>query len=416
MTTVARTVTPNKTPSSKSHYKWVIVAVCALMLAITYGLMYSYSVFFKPLGDYFHWDRATVSLVYSASLVIRGAIAIGTGWLADKYGARKVMLICGLMLGLGLILSSQVQNLWEFFLTYAVLLSVGLSGAFGIGTAIVARWFMKNRGLALGIVSMGSGVGTLFLVPGNERLISAFGWSSAFIILGSTAGVLMMAVALLLRPAPPAAAASNKVEASGKNSAAIKEPTVWQAVKDVRLLLLMGAFLMFFFSIQIIMVHLVNYATDLGIAPLMAATFISIISLASIGGRFFMGVSAERIDIHYTLLLTRVLLIVAFICILFTRTVWSFYLFAVLFGVPYGGEIPQIPLFIGNYFGTKSMATLVGISSFVMNVGGALGSWAAGKIFDSTRSYNGAFLAGLATASVSLILIVILKKRNRPAT
>jgi predicted MFS family arabinose efflux permease len=274
---------------------------------------------------------------------------------------------------------------------------------------------MKNRGLALGIVSMGSGVGTLFLVPGNERLISAFGWSSAFIILGCAAGILMMAVALLLRPAPQAAPASDNLKTSGINSAARQDPTVWQAVKDVRLLLLMGAFLMFFFSIQIIMVHLVNYATDLGIAPLIAATFVSVISLASIGGRFFMGVSAGRIDIHYTLLLTRILLIVAFICLLFTRSVWSFYLFAVVFGVPYGGEIPQIPLFIGNYFGTRSMATLVGISSFVMNVGGALGSWAAGKIFDSTRSYNGAFLAGLATASVSLILIVLLKKHNPPA-
>jgi MFS family permease len=175
----------------------------------------------------------------------------------------------------------------------------------------------------------------------------------------------------------------------------------------------MGAFLMFFFGIQIIMVHLVNYATDLGIDPLIAATFISVMSIASIGGRFFIGVSAERVNIHNTLLLTRVLLIVSFIFILFTRQVWSFYLFAVLFGIPYGGEIPQIPLFISHYFGTKTLATLVGIGTFMLNVGGALGSWTAGKIFDTTHSYNGAFMAGLAASVVSLILIWILKGRNR---
>lgn len=93
----------------KLSYGWVIVSSCALMLALTYGLMYSYSVFFKPLASYFNWDRTTVSLVFSVSLVIRGTISIGVGWLADKYGARKLMVVCGLMLGLGLVLSSQVH-------------------------------------------------------------------------------------------------------------------------------------------------------------------------------------------------------------------------------------------------------------------------------------------------------------------
>src|SRR5512143_209238 len=122
-------------------YAWVIVIACTLMLAITYGLMYSYSVFFKPLADYFQWDRATVSLVYSASLIIRGALAIAAGWLADRYGARKVMAACGILIGLGLVLSGTVNSLWQLFLTYAALESMGLSGAFGITTALTSRWF-----------------------------------------------------------------------------------------------------------------------------------------------------------------------------------------------------------------------------------------------------------------------------------
>ena len=135
------------TNRNASSYGWVIVAACALMIGVTYGLNYSFSVFFKPLADYFNWDRATVSFIYSATLVIRGFVSIGTGWLADKYGARKVMIACGFLMGLGFLLSSRVTELWQFFLTYGVIGAIGLSGTFGIGTAIVARWFTKNRGL-----------------------------------------------------------------------------------------------------------------------------------------------------------------------------------------------------------------------------------------------------------------------------
>jgi OFA family oxalate/formate antiporter-like MFS transporter len=404
---------------SKVFYGWVVVAACTLMIAITYGLMYSYSVFFKPLADSFNWDRATVSLIYSASLIIRGVVAVGIGWLADRYGSMKLMVFCGFMIGLGLVLSSQVHTLWQLFLAYAVVEAIGLSGTFGIGTAMISRWFTKNRGLALGIASAGSGLGTLLIVPGTERLINAFGWSWAFFICGTIAGVIMMASALLLRPAPQSAMLGAKKSVSvvetdnNTTTTAQTGLTLGQAVRDPRMILLMAAFLLFFFSIQIIMVHLVNYATDMGVNPLVAATFISLIGAVSIAGRLSTGVGADKIGIHNTLIMTRVFLVVSFICIIFTKSLWAFYLFAVIFGLSYGGEIPQIPMFIGEYFGTKAMATLVGLNAFVTSIGGAFGPWEAGKIFDTTRSYQGAFISGVLAGLLSLILVLILRRINR---
>jgi MFS family permease len=399
-------------------YGWVIVAVCTLMIAVTYGLMYSYSVFFKPLADYFHRDRAALSAVYSISFVIRGAGSVGVGWLADKYGAAKIMAFCGFMLGLGLVLSSQVKELWQFYLTYGFIGAIGLSGTFGIGTAMVSRWFTKNRGLALGIVSTGSGLGTLLIVPGAERLINAAGWPKTFIICGVAAAVVMVAASFFLRPAPQKKMTVEKQSAYtvGPDNipvAAAGEITIKQAIKDSRMILFMGALLLFFLSIQIVMVHLVSYATDAGISPLMAATFISVIGAVSIAGRLLTGAGADKTGIYNTLIFTRVFLVASFICLLFTRPVWSFYLFAVIFGFPYGGEIPQVPLFVGKYWGTKSMATLVGLNTFVITVGGALGSWGAGKIYDATRSYQGAFIAGGVASLVSLILILILRQKSR---
>jgi MFS family permease len=239
---------------SKFFYGWVIVAVCTLMVAISYGLMYSFSVFFKPLADYFDWDRSTVSLIYSASLIIRGFMAIVVGWLADRYGSIKITVFCGIMIGLGLILSSQTHALWQFFIAYGVIEAIGLSGAFGIGTGITSRWFVKNRGLALGFVASGSGLGTFIIVPGNERLIAAFGWSQAFIICGIIAGLVMASTAFLLRPpSVKSALLTNKKPGSlavdsEHTAAPHDEITFGQTIKDSRMILFLASALLFFFQ------------------------------------------------------------------------------------------------------------------------------------------------------------------------
>jgi MFS family permease len=386
-------------------YGWVIVAASALMIFITYGLNYSYSVFFKPLAELLNGDRATISLIFSISMVIRGAAAIGTGWLADRYGARKIMVFCGLMMGAGYLLSSRVNALWQFFLTYAVVEAIGMSGIFGISSALVTRWFTRNRGLAIGIVVSGSGLGTFLIVPGVERLINAMKLSSTFLVIGIAAGSLMVIGALLLRPPRlPEHTSANEVPPAGAS--------LGEAVRDARLYMVMMCFLLFFIGTQIVMVHLVNYATDNGIDALVAATFIGVIGLASIASRLSMGVISEKVGLYWGFLFIGVSLALSFVLLLFTRSVWSFYLFTLLFSIPYGGEVTQIPLVIGRYFGARSMSTLVGMVVFAIGVGGALGPWLAGKIYDLTGSYDAAFITGAVIAAVSLGVIFLLKRRD----
>jgi MFS family permease len=401
----------------KVHYGWVIVAACTLLVGLSTGLMFSYSVFFKPLAEYFSWDRGTVSFVYSAAYIIRGAVAIGIGWLADKYSIRAILVFCGIMAALGLILSSQVNALWQMIITFAVIEAIGLSGAFSLGTTLVSRWFTQNRGLALGIVSTGSGLGTLFIVPISERLISSVDWSQAFLYSGIVGGVIMIGLALLLRPAPSSAASSttpSSKASSGRNSpSSTPDINLRQAIRDSRLLLIAAAFFLFFFSTQIVIVHLVNYATDVGISPAIAATFISIVGAINIVGRLGSGFISDRIGINMTMIMTISFLTLSFVFLLLTRSLWSFYLFAVVFSVPYGAEVPLLPLFIGKYFGTKNMATLLGFGLFLGSSGGALGAWVAGAIFDFSKSYQWAFIAGAAAGLLSLALMLILRKKSQ---
>ena len=377
--------------------------------------MYSYGVFFKPLADHFGWDRATVASVYSISLIVRGAMSIGIGWLADRYGAVKIMLFRGFMMGLGLVLTSRISHLWQFFITYSLVEAIGLSGAFGIATAMTARWFTRNRGFALGIVSAGVGVGTLVIVPGSERLIKAVDWSEAFLICGIAAGVIMMTAALFLRPAP-----SKGKEVSGQSSYENRkethegtvELTLIQAVRTRRMQIMMAAFLAILFCTQLVIVHLYNYATDIGIDPLMAAGLVSLVGVVSIGGRLVMGAWAEKLGIYNALIFCCILFIVSLAGLTLIRSVWMLYVFAVVFGFAYGGEVPQIPLFVGKFGGTRSMAALVGLTLFVGNIGGALGPWVGGKIYDLTSGYQWAFAIGAAAGLVALMLALILKREN----
>jgi MFS transporter, OFA family, oxalate/formate antiporter len=403
---------------NKFNYGWVVVASCTLMLTITFGLVYSYSVFFKPLVEHFDWNRATVSLIYSASVIIRAVISIGIGWLADKYGARKLMICCGAMIGLGFILSSQVQTLGQFILTYALVTSIGFSGAFCIGTAIASRWFTKRRGLAVGIVSTGAGFGTLFIVPLDTHLVNLYQWQHAFIYCGAAAAVLIIGLAFLLRPAPstpPTAEKSEEITVNSRAAVMSSGASIREALTDSRMILFMVAILFFFFGVQMIMVHLVNYATDPGIGmnPLTAATLMSVIGAVSIGGRLLTGIGSDKIGLQRTLVFTSILLTLSFVILIFMKSVWALYLFTVLFGICYGGEVSLVPLFVGKYWGTKNLATLVGFNSTANNIGGALGPWIAGIIFDATQSYEIAFISGAAAGLGCLILILVLGVKTR---
>ncbi len=387
-------------------YAWVIVAATALIVGTTYGLTYSYGVIFKPLVEYFNWNRATVSLVYSTGQIMKGVISIGAGWLADKYGVRKVLVTCGFIAGLGLVLSSRVTELWQFFLSYGVIHAIGLSGTFGICTTVVAYWFTKNRGLAMGIMASGSGLGTFFIVPAVERLLDAYDWSRTLLICGIAAGVLMVGAAATLREPPWRILATNT---PGSPPSRSEGATVREGIRDPRLFLVGLSFMSFFFGMQIVMVHLVNHATDIGIDPLVAATFISVIGIVSIVSRLGIGVGSDKVGIYGGLLFTRAFLVISFILLLFVRSTGSFYLFAVLFSIPYGGEITQTPLVISKYFGTRAMATLMGINLFFITLGGTLGPWLAGEVYDSTSSYDWAFIAGAIAAAFSILMVLLTK-------
>ena len=401
-------------------YGWVIVGACFVIMSMHTGLMYSYGVFFKHLIADFGWSRGATSGVHSLFMVVHGGFAIVMGWLADKFGPARIMAACAFIGGLGLALTSQINSLWQFYLTYGIIFGVGESAGFITTMATTARWFIKRRGLALGIVASGAGIGTMIMAPAAERLITVFGWSTAYLVLAVAVWAVMIPSALVLRRDP----AEKGLRPYGSDEAVIEMASIAQrevnaaetgialraAVLYKPLWVLFSIFFLFNFCLQMVMVHLVNYATDIGIASLIAATFISIIGLGSFVGRLLMGTASDRIGASNVLLICCIIMMAALAFLIFTRELWMFYLFAIVFGFAYGGEVPQMPVLVGRFFGLRAVAALVGVVVFGATIGGAIGAWVGGQVFDVTQSYQLAFNIAAVTSFISVVLTLMLKK------
>jgi MFS family permease len=342
-----------------------------------------------------------------------GVSSVVMGWLVDRFGPASVMLFCGVIAGLGLVLTSQVSALWQLYVTYGLVVGVGLGAHYPTCTATTVRWFVERRGLALGIVTSGVGLGTLLLIPAVEYLIVASSWSTAYFVLGIASWAIMILAALFLRRAPgDVARRSPGMAGPDMPPAVISEAgiSLKMAARYRPLWMLCATFFLFNFCLQMVMVHLVNYATDIGIASLIAATFISIIGVGGFIGRLSMGTVSDRIGSHNALIICCTILTVTLVFLIFTSELWMFYLFAIVFGFAYGGEVPQLPVLVGRFFGMRAVAALVGTVVFGATIGGALGAWVAGRIFDVTQSYQMAFTIAAVASLATMIITVMLKK------
>ncbi len=409
------------------NYGWVIVIASAVIMTLQAGIMYSYGIFFKHLIAEFGWSRAATSGVHSLFMISNGVFAIVMGWMVDRSGPARVMVFCSLLAGLGLVLTSRVTELWQLYLTYGIIVGIGISAGFITVTATTARWFTRRRGLALGIVSSGVGLGTLVLIPVVERLITAYDWSTTYLIIGLAAWAIMTPASLFLRRNPGererltydenGSAAS--VNAGNKKTAGLPAPesgmTAGTALRHRQLWMLIAIYFLFNFCLQMVMVHLVNYATDMGTPSFIAATFISIVGAGSLIGRLLMGTASDRIGSHNALLICCTILMITMVWLIFSRDLWMFYAFAIVFGFAYGGEVPQMPVLIGRYFGLRSVAVLVGMVVFGATFGGAIGAWAAGRLFDITQSYQLAFSIAAAASFLAVVMTLRLKQSRSPS-
>ena len=392
-------------------YGYFIVLAGFLGLMILYGTQYSFGVFFKPMLAEFGWSRALTSGAYSINEVLQAFTAIMAGRLSDRFGPRIVVTASGIFLGLGYLLMSQIGAVWQIYLFYGVLMSMG-SGTWVPFQSTAARWFVKRRGLMSGIISSGIGAGMLIMPLLANQLISKYSWRTSYFVIGLIALVVTVSVAQLLKRDP----GRMGLVAYGAGPAAIEGQdsgtrgfSLGEAVRTRQFWIVFTVLFSANFCTQTVIVHIVPHATDIGISAATAATILSLLGVCSIASKIGIGSAVDRLGGKLIVVGVGTLMAVAFLWVLSASQLWALYLFAIIFALGYGGfSAVQSPI-IAELFGLKAHGSILGMVLIGNFVGGAIAPLLAGRIFDLSGSYNWAFVVCILVSVIALAAALLLK-------
>ena len=383
------------------YYGWFIVLATFVALLVLSIRNYSFGVFIDPLTRDFGWDRAPLTLVFSISLIISSLFGIVSGRLSDKYGVRKLMAIGTILLSAGFLLSSQIQHLHHLYFSF-FLIGIGGSAIYIPATTTVTRWFDEKRGLAIGISVAAIAIGMAGFPPLLERSINAFDWRSTFILIGIlTLSALSFSTALMRRSPPDSEDEKVRID---EESYTLKE-----ALKTHYFWIIYFMFLMAQFSALTITVHIVPYSTDIGLSSFYAAATLTAVGLANILGRVLGGWTSDKLGVIKGVSIFFVFQSIAIFSLPLFSGLIAIYSVAILFGLSYGGWVMIYPVITSRLFGTKHSGAILGALGTVAGIGGAVGPYVAGFIYDVTGLYDLAFLISgflmLAAFGLSLLFI-----------
>jgi MFS family permease len=384
-------------------YRWVIVGAGALISCVAIGAIFSLAVFLQPMAEATGWSRAGISSAMTLDFLAMGVAGFGWGAASDRFGARIVVLIGAVLLGLGLLLASRATSLLEFQLMFGVVVGLAAGAFFAPMTATVTVWFDTNRSLAVSLVSAGMGVAPMTISPLARWLTSAYDWRTAMMVIAILAWVLMIPAALLVRR-PPAAATDGA--ASGPEAAVANGLSVAEAFRSPQFIVLALTFFACCAAHSGPIFHMVSYAIGCGVPAMAAVSIYSVEGLAGLGGRLLLGVLADRLGAKRVLVAGLAVQAVAIITYLFVNQLDQFYALALVFGAAYGGVMPLYAVLAREYFGPRIMGAVFGAAIMASSIGMALGPVAGGWVFDAFGGYAWLYIGsfGIALGAAALAL------------
>ena len=365
----------------EAPYGWVVVWATFVCLALIFGVSYSFAAFFTSFADEFAAQRADVSWIFGLSGLVYFVLGTLGGILADRFGPRVVCSAGMALIALGLLLTSWAQALWMVYLSYGLLVGLGIAFVYTPSIASVQPWFTLRRGLAGGIASSGVGAGTL-LVPVLVAMgISTMPWREAMRLLALGVLVLGLLASGLLRRAPASAQPGAGGTASGLS---LRETLRTPTFRWFYLATVLASPVMF-----IPFAHLSASARDLGLHESLAVGLVGLIGVGSLVGRFSIGWLADRIGRAPTLVLMQLSMGLSYLLWAVAGGHALLVVFALWFGLSYGSIVSLLPAICMDYFGGRSVASVVGALYSGAAVGNLLGPVLAGAAFDRSGHYFG---------------------------
>jgi len=408
------------------YYGWWIVGASFSILFVTVGVgLYAPPIFLVPLQNHFGWSRAAIAGGAAVGALTVGLASPVVGILIDRYGSRKIMTAGALVMGCAFCLFGGIRSLWQLY-ALNVIAAIGIASVAWIpNQTLISNWFDRIRGRAMGIALAGIGFGGFAMPPLADFLITNFSWRFAFAGLGSLVLLIVVTVTLALVRSRPedmgllpdgelrvAEGPAGDPTHETREEAGTEGLSLAESVRTSAFWVLSLAHVLWTFGSMSIIGHLPAFLTDQGFEKL-AAGALSMAIGCSVVGRLSFGVLADRFTKKRIMSLTLILHALAVLCLFRIHSFWAIPAFVILFGLGLGGGAVVVPLLIGEYFGLRAFAKVLGVITISATLGAATGPVVTGRIFDVTGSYDLAFTLHIASFMAAGVAIYVLRKPSR---
>jgi len=400
-------------------FGWCVVGACVLISRYTGGIVrFVFTAFFEPIADEFGWSHAQISFAASLVALGTGLFTALFGFLADRWGSRRLIFVGVIVTGLGLMVLSRVSSLVMFYGAF-VLIAIGMSACSPtVFLAAVANWFRRNIALAAGITASGMGLGGL-LVPLVAGLVDRFGWRGAMAGLGIGVWAICLPLSLLVRHRPEQygwlpdgdSSADRTGVRAGKGPGSTDNQDLdipaKQALKSRMFWHISVAFMCQMLVTNAVVIHVMPYFSSVDIARSVSGLVASAAPVVSIFGRVGFGWIGDRLQRKRVTAAGLVLMSLGLVSFGYVGggRMWLLVPFLALFGVGWGGCVTMRAALLREYFGAQRFGTIYGFTMGVVMLGNISGPAVAGWAFDRWSSYQGVWLAfaGLALAAAVIV-------------
>ena len=407
------------------HRAWVILGILVVVQVIGQAISMSAGIMVPLLRDEegpFGWNIFTVSAAISLYYLVGALFSPIAGMMGDRFGARPIMLGCGLLYLVSMLFVGIVSEVWHFFIAFGVFLAMTQAFTFVPLQASIGGWFRRRLGLATGLLQGAGGIGAALLAPAVAALLEAFGWRETFWAIAIVGGGLIILSSVFFR-SRPADAGIRPYGMRGDET-----PEIVPSVELLKLRLkVFGQHMRrtrAFWNLPtihglgcaghgIVLIFVIDFANEAGISVTQGAWILSCISIFSIVGRFIVPVLAERMGGKPVMMVALFLQCVTVTVLFFAGdSTWVFYLFGVLFGLGFGGEMSAYLVVNRQYFGAGPMATLYGYEIMGAMMGHAIATFLGGLVIYLV-GYMPVFALSMGFSIVGVLVILTLEPTKR---
>lgn len=407
-------------------YGWVILMACFMVTTVASGTMMGFGVFITPMAADMGWSHSALSFSYAMSAMVTGVGVLIIGSFMHTHSVRVIFFLSTIVHCFGIYMTSTVTTIEGFYFWYGFVASAGRSAFFLSTTTLITRWFEKRRGLMMGIMMSGNGVGPFAFSPIITWMITMWGWQMAYVVLSLVMTICLTISSLLIRnhphemgltpygasPTPPLP----RPATAGSAAPARKGGSLWGDVLRMEgfwSLSLINFFCCMCHSVPL--VHVVGFALHSGLSAFAASWVLSVMSISSVIGRIYWGIFADRHGARFALTITLFMQGALILWLVNTQDPVLFFLYAVVWGFGYGGVGTQYGMVSREVFGVRLFGPgYAGQNAFAM-VGMSVGGFLGGYLFDLSHGYVTSWLVSFTAGLISSLIAMDLMAQNERA-